>query len=72
MLPNVVALFCFAVCAAAADGARYYGYGSGIKGLPLFYSDGVSTSIFWFELLLTTDRNRLHRQLASAKCQRGE
>ncbi|KAF2160970.1 hypothetical protein M409DRAFT_59494 [Zasmidium cellare ATCC 36951] len=42
MFSGVLTLLYLAVCVAAADGARYYGYGSGIKGLPLLYADGVA------------------------------
>ncbi|KXT07208.1 hypothetical protein AC578_2454 [Pseudocercospora eumusae] len=35
-------LLCLAVAVSAQeDGARFYGYGSGIPGYPVFYSDGA-------------------------------
>ncbi|EME47348.1 hypothetical protein DOTSEDRAFT_166318 [Dothistroma septosporum NZE10] len=42
MLNHIVSLIYLCVAAVAADGVQFYGYGSGIKGLPLFYSDGTA------------------------------
>lgn len=41
MLVHIVSLICLGITAVAADGAQFVGYGGGIKGLPLFYSDGM-------------------------------
>ena len=41
MAIHTIFLVCLGVSAVAADGVQFYGYGSGIKGLPLFYSDGM-------------------------------
>lgn len=35
-------LLCLAVAVSAQkDGAQFYGYGSGVLGYPVFYSDGA-------------------------------
>ncbi|EME85941.1 uncharacterized protein MYCFIDRAFT_181823 [Pseudocercospora fijiensis CIRAD86] len=44
LFSSIPPLLCLAVAVSAQqDGARFYGYGSGIKGYPLFYSDGAYT-----------------------------